>query len=164
MTSHSSYLPAEHSSPKRLHDLPTWLLGEATRLGWRLLGERLAAEGLTRNHYSVFSCLADQDGLAQADVGRATGIDESDLVRLLNSAEELGLVRRSRDPDNRRRNLVSLTPEGHTTLKRLDETVRQANEALLAPLSESERARFVESLRRVVSGVPPEPDPRDTDA
>lgn len=160
MTSHPSPQPAEHSSPERLHDLPTWLLGEATRRGWRLLGERLAGEGLTRNHYAVLSCLADQEGLAQADVSRATGIDESDLVGLLNSVEQQGLARRSRDPHNRRRNLVALTPEGHATLKRLDETVRRANEALLAPLPESERAGFVESLRRVVSGVPAEPDAR----
>jgi DNA-binding MarR family transcriptional regulator len=57
----------------------------------------------------------DEAGPAsQADLGRRTTIDRSDMVATLNELGDLGLLDRAPDPTDRRRNLVSLTPAGRS--------------------------------------------------
>ena len=50
-----------------------------------------------------------------------------------------GLVTRVRDPEDRRRMLVELTPAGARALKRLDRRIAAAQDAFVAPLSASDR-------------------------
>ena len=65
--------------------------------------------------------------------------------------ERDGLVARARDPQDRRRNVVSLTPAGKTALKRLDKRIDAAQSTLLEPLSAKERRDVIRLLERVVS-------------
>lgn len=85
--------------------------------------------------------------VAQADVGRSVGLDPKDLVGVLNDLQAADLVVREPDPKDRRKNAVSLTPEGERLLRRCEDAARTANEALLAPLSAAERERFMALLR-----------------
>jgi DNA-binding PadR family transcriptional regulator len=57
----------------------------------------------------------------------------------------------ARDPEDRRRNVVTLTNRGKATLARLDEQVDAAQRALLEPLSAKQRREVVALLERVVS-------------
>jgi DNA-binding MarR family transcriptional regulator len=66
-------------------------------------------------------------------------IDRSDMHALLSELEGDGLVERVRDPNDRRRMLVDLTPAGARALKRLDRRIEAAQEAFVAPLSASDR-------------------------
>ncbi len=49
---------------------------------------------------------------SQADLGRATTIDRSDVVDVLGDLDAWGLTRRETDPSDRRRNVVLLTEAG----------------------------------------------------
>jgi DNA-binding MarR family transcriptional regulator len=80
-------------------------------------------------------------------------IDRSDLHAILNELERDGLVRRVRDEQDRRRNVVALTPRGTTALKRLDKRVDAAQNALLEPLSAADRRELRRLLGRLVDGA-----------
>ena len=71
------------------------------------------------------------------------------LVGLMDELEEQDLVERKRDPNDRRRHLVKLTPEGKKTVKRLRSLTRQLEDDFLAPLDEKERAELHALLRRL---------------
>jgi DNA-binding MarR family transcriptional regulator len=141
---------AEYDPPARLRRLPTWLTSEVARRGQRLVGEALEQEGVRRQHFTVLTSLAEQGAASQAALGRRLWIDRSDLHAILNELEGDGLVARVRDEEDRRRNLVTLTPAGKSALSRLDRKVDGAQSALLARLSASERREFRRLLERLV--------------
>jgi DNA-binding MarR family transcriptional regulator len=141
---------AMERSPARLQRLPSWLLNQAAIHATRVVGEAFAKAGVRRYHFSVLVALAEDGPASQASLGRRLSIDRSDMVAVINDLERDGLVTRVRDPDDRRRNLVEITPAGGSTLDRLDAKVQEAQTALLEPLSASERRELLRLLARVV--------------
>jgi DNA-binding MarR family transcriptional regulator len=67
----------------------------------------------------------------------------------MDELEERELVERKRDPNDRRRHLVRLTPDGKKTVKRLRTLSRQLENDFLAPLDEEERAALHVLLLRL---------------
>ncbi|MFE0326131.1 MarR family winged helix-turn-helix transcriptional regulator [Streptomyces sp. NPDC058960] len=132
-----------------IRSLPSWLLGRAAARGRALVADALAAEGMKMWHHVVLSAVRDLAPVAQADLGRGIALDPKDLVGILNDLQAAGLVLREPDPRDRRKNAVSLTEEGARLLKRCEKAAREANDALLAPLSANERDRFMDLLIRI---------------
>jgi DNA-binding MarR family transcriptional regulator len=59
------------------------------------------------------------------------------------------LIERMVDPDDRRRNIVSITRVGIKQLAALDRIVTEVQEQVLAPLSATERRQFIKLMRRL---------------
>jgi MarR family transcriptional regulator, lower aerobic nicotinate degradation pathway regulator len=144
----------EYDPPERMRRLPSWLASQLARRGAALVGESLAQEGVGRQHFAVLTSLAEQGPASQAALGRRLWIDRSDLHALMTDLERDGLIARVRDPEDRRRNIVTLTAAGKALLKRLDKRVDAAQTALLEPLSAAERRELVRLLDRVVAYPP----------
>lgn len=144
---------AEYEPPRRLRRLPTWLASQVAIRGQRLVSEALAQEGARRQHFTVLTSLSEQGAASQAALGRRLWIDRSDLHAILNELERGGLVARVRDQQDRRRNLVTLTPAGQAALKRLDKRVDAAQKALLEPLSASDRRELRRLLELLVESA-----------
>jgi DNA-binding MarR family transcriptional regulator len=137
-------------APRRLWQLPSWLVSQVALQGQRLVGEGLAADGLRRYHFTVLVALDEDGPTSQAALGRRLSIDRSDMVAVINDLARDGLVARERDDDDRRRNLIRLTPGGERALRRLDARIDEAQDALLEPLSAKERNELKRLLTRVV--------------
>jgi MarR family transcriptional regulator, lower aerobic nicotinate degradation pathway regulator len=127
------------AATRRLTELPSWLVGQASRHANRLVSEALAEEGMRRQHFTVLLALAEHGPSSQAELGRRLWIDRSDLHAVLNDLEQDGDVVRVRDEADRRRNVVELTDAGTKALERLDGRVEAAQEALLEPLTKAQR-------------------------
>jgi DNA-binding MarR family transcriptional regulator len=87
---------------------------------------------------------------SQATLGRRAGIDRSDVVAALNELADRGLIERSTDREDRRRNVVTITPAGVEQFQRLDQALVGIQDAVLAPLSAAERAEFKRLLLRLL--------------
>lgn len=149
-----------YDAPQRLRALPSWLVNRVALQASRIVARRLddGGAGIRRKHFSVLATVEELGPLSQAAIGRRLALDRSDLHALVGDLEAEGLLRRERDPADRRRNRVALTPRGRTALKRLDARVRAAQDELLAPLSTQEREELRRLLARVVEhhAKPPE--------
>jgi MarR family transcriptional regulator, lower aerobic nicotinate degradation pathway regulator len=138
------------AAPSRMLEKPTWLISRAFARSSRLLAEAFEAAGGRGYHYRLLAALEEFGPSSQARLGRRTSIDRSDVVAALNELAERGLVRRSPDPDDRRRNIITITPVGIDQLRTLEQVVLGVQEQLLAPLSATDRTRLIRLLSRVV--------------
>jgi DNA-binding MarR family transcriptional regulator len=93
---------------------------------------------------------------SQAELSRCTTIGRSDMVASVNELAERGFVARSPDPDDGRRNVVTITASGRRELAKLDRLIARAQSEWLAPLSKKERAELVGLLTSVVDHHAPD--------
>ena len=98
--------------------------------------------GLHPYHHAILLTLDESPRETQGAIADALGYDRGQLVGLLDELESRGLVLRRRDPNDRRRHVVELTPEGKTELERLRKLARRLEEEFLAPLDEHERQQL----------------------
>jgi DNA-binding MarR family transcriptional regulator len=136
-------------APKRLQRLPSWLLSHAALVGDRLVGEALAAEGVRKYHFRVLVALSDDGPLSQAELGRRLAIDRSDTAAVVAELEQREWLARERDDRDRRRNVVTITAAGEDALARMDAAIDGAQDALLAPLTATERQQLTTLLARL---------------
>jgi DNA-binding MarR family transcriptional regulator len=142
--------PASTPRPPALLAVPTYVLGKLGRLGQRLTQESIADQGLLLPHFSVLTTLDGFGPLAQHELAGQLGINRSHLVHYVDELESREAVRRERDPEDRRRQVVSLTPAGRTLLAQLRTPIDEVQERFLAVLSEQERAALMELLTRLL--------------
>jgi len=139
------------ATPSRLRRIPSRLLAMAAAHADRLVTAGLADAGAHKWHYAVLAALHDGGPASQADLSRRTGIYRSDMVAVLNELEVRGLLRRTPDPADRRRNVISITRQGDRQLTRLDTLVTSLQNTLLAPLSTADREQLVDLLSRLAA-------------
>src|SRR3954452_865589 len=119
------------------------------RLGFAAKGQALdayATTGLNPYHHAILIALDAGPLVTQGAIAETLGYDKGQLVGLLDELEEEGLAERRRDPSDRRRHVVRLTPEGKRALGRLRTLAGKLEDDLLAPLADGER----EQLHRVL--------------
>jgi MarR family transcriptional regulator, temperature-dependent positive regulator of motility len=125
------------------------LLTRLAKLVYRRSTEELL--GMRLRHFITLSYLRDHERAPQQQMCETLGMDANNLVLLLNSLELAGHVRRRRDPDDRRRHLVELTPPGRRALERAERAQEGIEDEVLAPLSADERATLHELLGRALA-------------
>jgi DNA-binding MarR family transcriptional regulator len=148
MTTQTTEIPAKPVSQvaKELLKSSGFLLA---RLGLNFKSRALARldeAGFDPYDYSVLAILAEGARHAQATIAGALALDPSRLVALLDSLEERGLVERQRDPEDRRRHVVSITADGKRELSKLRAMVKELEDEFFAPLDAETREQLHEVL------------------
>jgi DNA-binding MarR family transcriptional regulator len=129
----------------------TVLIFRLARMSGYRLAEALATLEMRTHEFAVLHHLHQAGPLSQQELGSALRINPSNLVGMLDALEADGLVVRPRDPADRRRHLVELTPKGQRRLSQAKRAVEAAEQDLLAPLSRIEREKFHLILERLAS-------------
>ena len=132
-------------TPARVKDRPTWLISRtfARSSGLLAAGFESHGRGLRSYHYRLLAALEEWGPASQAELGRGTGIDRSDVTAALTELESRGLVERSVDPGHKRRNIVTITPAGVAQLLELDEVIDDIQQQVLEPLTAAQRRQFI---------------------
>ncbi|MGW7194602.1 MarR family winged helix-turn-helix transcriptional regulator [Streptomyces chryseus] len=137
-------------TPDRLRRQASRLLSQLTTRSDRLITEGLAQADARKWHYAVLASLQDFGPGSQAALSGRTGIYRSDMVSVLNELAERNFVERAPDPDDRRRNVITISPRGRRHLRLLDKVLDDLHDELLAPLSPAERQDFLQLLTRLL--------------
>ena len=89
--------------------------------------------------------------VSQREISDHLGLDASDVVGVLDILEGAGMVERQRDPSDRRRHAVVLTPHGEAAARRFAELREKATGRALAGLDDVERRQLVDLLHRAMA-------------
>ena len=142
--------------PEELLESTAFLLG---RLGFACKGraiDEFEVLGFSPYHYSVLALLSEGERETQGTIADALGVDRSQLVGLLDGLEERALIERHRDPNDRRRHVVKLSPAGEGQLAEFRSTIKRVEEDILAPLDPESR----ETLHLLLLRIASQHDPR----
>jgi DNA-binding MarR family transcriptional regulator len=141
----------DEQTPTALTRSPSWLLTQTATQAQRIIGETFAAAGARGYHFRLLATLAEFGPASQAVLGRRSSIDRSDVVAALNELEAGGYVERTPDPDDGRRNVITITTAGKRLYRRLTTALGRAENEIFAPLSATDRTRLTTLLTRVLA-------------
>ena len=124
------------------------LLTRVSRDVYRRATEDVIGIGLKK--FIALDYLREQGGTTQQQLGETLHLDKNNCVIMLNDLEEDGYVERLRDPTDRRRHLVAMTPAGEKALKKAEERLETLEEDGLGRLNPDERATLAGLLRKAL--------------
>jgi MarR family transcriptional regulator for hemolysin len=124
-------------------------LARTAKIVSRAFDDALVEAGGTLPTWLVLVSLkARPDGM-QRELADAVGVEGPTLTHHLNRMENDGLLRRSRDPQNRRAHRVELTEDGDATFVRLRRLVTVFDRRLRNGLSDADLATLGGLLARL---------------
>jgi DNA-binding MarR family transcriptional regulator len=88
---------------------------------------------------------------SQRRLGNIMGIDRTTMVAITDGLESKGLVRRERNPQDRRAYALVATPRGQRLLARATEAIERAESEFLAVLPAAEQRLLKNLLRRLLT-------------
>ncbi len=147
--------------PRELAASTSHLLKRAAWLAKDRWIEAFEAIGASPYHYGVLVLLDEEPRETQGAIADALGHDRSHLVAVLDELEERGLIERKRDPSDRRRHLVSVTPAGKAALDDYRALAARLDDELFAPLDAAQRETLHELLLALMVHHEPRYAPRE---
>jgi DNA-binding MarR family transcriptional regulator len=113
-------------------------LGSAYRRVDRLFNRAFARIGLTHAHGYILTCLLQAGELRARDIAKLTGFEQSTVSRLLKELVRRKLVRRRRDPDDRRSHLLSAGARAKALKDDIEHLLRRVDERLRRELPQAD--------------------------
>ena len=128
---------------------PAFLLAQLGAHAASQFAERLRVLDLAPADAGILRLLRVASGLSQQELAGKLSIHPSRLVAILDNLEKLGFLERRPNPDDRRLYSLHLTKGGEEVLGRIGKVAREHQDALLAALSDEERAALGSLLLRI---------------
>lgn len=129
------------------------LMHRATRVAERAFEQSLEGSGGSRSWWLILRTLSDGAARTQAGLAEAVGLRGATLVHHLDALEAEGLVRRSRDPANRRAQGVAITAAGRSRFLAMLEHVKAYDARLRAALGPGDEEALRRALARIAEAL-----------
>lgn len=140
---------------------PIGVIGRISRLA-RELEARLEPvyreQGLEAGWYDVLATLRRAGApyrLRPTEFTSALMLTSSGTTKRLDRLEQAGLITRGPDPEDRRGTLITLTAAGRKLVDAASEAHLENERRILSALSDAERRRLADLLRKLQLGLPP---------
>lgn len=111
------------------------------------LDDIVRPSGLTSLQYTALTVLERNDDMTSAKLARNSFVTAQSMADMVGALESRGLIERRRDPSDRRRLLVGLTPAGRALLEEYRPAVTELESAMVAGLPETDVAGLRRTLR-----------------
>jgi DNA-binding MarR family transcriptional regulator len=127
-----------------------------TRLG-RVIYRRATEDviGMRLKQLIALDHLRDNRSCLQQGLGQMLMLDANNCVLLLNDLDEAGYLERRRDPKDRRRHIVEITPAGLRALEDAEAKLEALEDEVLVNLDAADRAQLHGLLNKALDGQGP---------
>jgi len=131
-------------------DSLTYHLGQVGALATERYAARLEKIDLKPKHVALLLVLQSGTAASQLEIAKILGVAPSLVVMFADHLEELGAIRRVRDPLDRRRQLLSLTDKGKVWLYECAGMAKSVDQEIAGVLSKEERALLLSMLAKLM--------------
>jgi DNA-binding MarR family transcriptional regulator len=107
--------------------------------------------GVTPVQYAALQVVSNQPGIDQRTLARNIALDTSTTGGVVDRLEARGWLERRTSPEDRRARQLFLTRAGDQALAETIPAMLRAQEQILAPLTERQRAEFMRMLQVLVT-------------
>ncbi len=137
-------------------DLGNYRLEDQVGFYLRRAGQRHAAifargmdDDLTPTQWAALVKVAELKSVSQNQLGRDTAMDVATIKGVVDRLIRRGLLTTHADPNDSRRNLIEITPQGREVIVRRLPAAMAVTEETLKNLSPAERAELLRLLREI---------------
>lgn len=138
------------SDPSPMRRRPGYLLRRAHQIHDALWAARVSQD-TTPTQFAVLSVVAHLGRADQTAVAREASLDTSTAGAVVYRLIERGWLRAETSPLDRRRNLLSLTPDGEANYLRIARAATELTDDLVGPLPAPDREALIALLQRLVA-------------
>ena len=100
----------------------------------------------------MLNALMDEPGEDQITLASKVAFDAATSGAVITRLENKGLLRRDADPQDKRRKLLSLTPEGEQMVVGMKSAIEEVQRNITAPLSGDEAQELIRLLAKLITG------------
>jgi len=129
------------------------LIAQLARGMRRRIEQAIEPLGLRPRELHALQHLRERGPSPQQTLVELLGIDATNLVAILNSLDNAGLIERHRDRTDRRRAIIELSPGGQRLLADLDRALLEIDDEVFAPLTLTERQTLNALLAETVEHI-----------
>lgn len=123
-------------------------LGQRAR---KLFEDAIAPLDLKPMHYDFMAALSEGGDVSQRELASMLGFDPARIVALTDGLEERGVVARTVDASDRRRNNIALTRQGKALARRVSRIADEVEAELLSELNMGDREQMRILMRRALN-------------
>lgn len=111
--------------------------------------QEVMTESLTPPQFAALVKIRDFGEVSQNRLGRSVAMDPATSQGVTQRLLAKNLINRKDDPEDRRRTILSLTPEGEAIVERLVPQGKRVTAETLDPLTPGEQKQFLELLTKI---------------
>ncbi len=136
-----------------LGQLLTFNINQVSHLFIRKVNRELSKSGSTLQveQFPILFLIAHstEGSLSQQEIANFLQKDKSGIQRSIRTLERDGYLRITADDNDRRKNLVQLTPAGKLTIEKISEKAASINQEITAQLTPEEVSTMLTLLRKI---------------
>lgn len=141
------------AQPAGAHTRVAYLVGRLDRVLRRRIAEVTGHFGLTVPQYTALSFIYTRGQLSNAQLAQRAFMTPQAMSEVIKAMEQKKIIVRQPDPVHGRIVQLRLTKSGEALLLQCDAAVQQLEDAMLAHLSEQERADLQKHLRTCIHAL-----------
>ena len=138
-----------------LEEAPAFLIYRLSRLLRHDLRKMLLAEGLdiSPEQYFVLYRLYQKDGVPQSHLADSVLGDFPNMTRIIDGLEKKGLVKRTPDPNDRRKYMILLTDTGRMGMDGMKPAILQKRLSIFSAFADHEMETLLRLIHRIQSAL-----------
>lgn len=114
-----------------------------------LIFQNSSVNGLTPTQFSTLLRVYENGEVSQNHLGRLAAMDVATTKGVVDRLRQKDLVKTRTDLDDKRRSIISLTPQAEAMIDDLKRAGLKISKETLAPLTASERKTLVSLLKKI---------------
>lgn len=134
-----------------LDEMVGYLIRVAQQVHYSLWNSAISVSDLTSPQFAVLHTLAHEQPLDQTTLGERASLDRTTLAAIVTRLSKRGLVTRTRDTEDARRNLVVMTDAGRKVHDVAACGAFEINEKFLLSVSDEDRKVLVRVLNQIIA-------------